>query len=57
MAFEPGMELFRRVPDYTVRHELEPFVTEEDLGSYFGGAAARLIGLEPGVAGRRLTCD
>ncbi len=57
MAFEPGMELFRRVPDFTVRHELEPFVTEEDLESYFGGAAARLIGLEPGLPGRRMTCD
>ena len=51
------MEVFRRVPDFTVRHELEPFVTEEDLESYFGGAAARLIGLEPGLPGRRMTCD
>jgi predicted TIM-barrel fold metal-dependent hydrolase len=57
MAFEPGMELFRRVPGYTQRHELEPFVTEEDLGTYFGGAAARLIGLTPEPASRRLTCD
>ena len=45
------------VPDFTVRHELEPFVTDEDLGSYLGGAASRLIGLEPQSAGRRLTCD
>jgi len=45
------------VPGYTERHELEPFVTEEDLGTYFGGAAARLIGLTPEPASRRLTCD
>ena len=57
MAFEPGMELFRRVPAFTARHDLEPFVTEADLESYFGGAAARLLGLEPGLPGRRVTCD
>ena len=57
MAFEPGMEMFRKVPEFTVRHELEPFVTEQDVESYFGGAAARLIDLEPDTAGRRLACD
>jgi len=45
--FNNGLELFRQVPAYTERHELEPFITQEDLDSFFGGAAARLIGLAP----------
>lgn len=44
--FNNGLEMFRQVPDYTQRHELEPYITEDDLDSFFGGAAARLIGIE-----------
>ena len=45
--FNNGLEFFRQVPDYTQRHELEPVITKEDLDSFFGGAAARLIGISP----------
>ena len=44
--FNNGLEFFRQVPAYTQRHELEPVITEEDLDSFFAGAASRLMGLE-----------
>lgn len=46
MSFATGQELFRKVADYTQRHELEPNVTQDDIDSFFGGAAAELLGFE-----------
>jgi uncharacterized protein len=43
--FQTGQRVFGRVADYTVRHDMEPYITEEDSASFFGGAAARLLGL------------
>src|SRR5690606_33639333 len=43
--FAPEIERYRKVPDYTVRHELEPFITQEDIDAFLGGNAARLLGL------------
>ena len=42
--FNNGLQFFRGVPEYTQKHDLEPFITEEDMDSFFGGAAERLIG-------------
>jgi len=44
--FNTGLELFRKVPEYTERHDLEPFIDDADLASFFGGAAARLLDIE-----------
>ncbi len=44
--FNNGLEFFRGVPEYTQKHELEPFITEGDMDSFFGGAAMRLAGIE-----------
>ncbi len=43
--FNNGLEFFRGVPEYTQKHDLEPFITEEDMDSFFGGAAERLAGI------------
>ena len=43
--FAPGLEYVRRIPDYTRRHELEPYLTEEDLAGVLGLSAAGLIGV------------
>jgi uncharacterized protein len=55
--FSAGKAFFERLPEYTRRHELEPFIDEEDMESFFGGAAARLIGLAPERPRARLACD
>ncbi len=36
-------ERFERVPEYTRRHELEPYITEEDMEMFFGGNALRFL--------------
>lgn len=41
--FNNGLEMFGKVPEYTQKHELEPYITAEDMESFFGGAANRLI--------------
>jgi hypothetical protein len=41
--FNTGLEFFREVPGYCERHELEPVITDEDIESFFGGAALRLM--------------
>jgi hypothetical protein len=41
--------LFVKVRDYTERHDLDPYITEEDEQSFFGGAALRLLDLEEAV--------
>jgi hypothetical protein len=46
VPFQTGKEFFGKVRAYTERHEMEPYITEEDERSFFGGAAARLLGLE-----------
>ncbi len=43
--FAPEIETYQKVPAYTVRHELEPFITEADIDAFLGGNAARLFGL------------
>jgi uncharacterized protein len=55
--FSAGKAFFERLPEYTRRHELEPFLDEEDMESFFGGAAARLIGLAPERPRARPACD
>jgi predicted TIM-barrel fold metal-dependent hydrolase len=44
--FQGGKDLFGKVRAYTERHEMEPFITEADEESFFGGAAARLLKLD-----------
>ena len=34
------------MPAYTVRHELEPYITEEDIDAFLGGNAVRLFGFK-----------
>lgn len=43
--FKSGYEILGQMPSYMQRHELDPVLTEEDMESLFGGAAARVIGL------------
>jgi predicted TIM-barrel fold metal-dependent hydrolase len=43
--FAPEIEMYRRVPDYTTRHELEPFITQEDIDWILGENAGKLLGL------------
>lgn len=45
--FNNGLEFFKGVPEFCERHEIGPAVTADDLETFFGGAAARLFGLEP----------
>jgi uncharacterized protein len=54
--FQPGIDLFNRVPEYCIKHDLEPAITQEDLDSFFGGAAARVIGLAPELITRKPHC-
>jgi predicted TIM-barrel fold metal-dependent hydrolase len=59
VPFQTGQEQFGKVPVYSERHEIEPIVTKEDLDSFFGGAAARMLGLvreEVAVGGRGAAC-
>jgi uncharacterized protein len=51
VPFQTGQELFSKVVDYSQRHEIEPFITEEDQDSFFGGAAARLLGFSKEIVG------
>jgi len=44
--FEPEIKMYRSVPEYTRRHELEPFITDEDIDGFLGLNAARLLGIE-----------
>ena len=44
VPFDTGKEFFGKVRDYTERHDLEPYITESDEQSFFGGAALRLLG-------------
>jgi predicted TIM-barrel fold metal-dependent hydrolase len=43
--FAPDIEMYQKVPEYTVRHELEPFITQEDLDLILGDNAAKLLDL------------
>ena len=49
VPFETGKAFFEKVRDYTERHDLDPYITEEDEQSFFGGAALRLLDLEEAV--------
>ena len=44
--FSSGYEFLRGIPGFTERHELEPFITDEDMESIFSGAAQRLLGFD-----------
>ena len=58
VPFDTGKEFFGRVREYTERHDMEPFITESDEQSFFGGAAVRLLGLPEAVpyAGHSPSC-
>lgn len=43
--FVSGYEKLGKMPGYMERHELDPILTDDDMESLFGGAAARLLGL------------
>lgn len=45
--FTSGKEFLDGMPGYAERHELDPYLTEEDMESLFSGAALRLLGLAP----------
>ena len=49
VPFTNGLDLFSKVAAYTHKHELEPFITEEDQAGFFGENAARLLGLRESV--------
>jgi uncharacterized protein len=51
VPFQTGQEQFGKVADYAQRHEIEPTPTQEDVDSFFGGAAARMLGLVKEVGG------
>jgi predicted TIM-barrel fold metal-dependent hydrolase len=51
VPFQTGQEQFNKVAGYAERHEIEPAITQEDVDSFFGGAAARLLGLVKEVGG------
>lgn len=40
------MARYKKIPEYTRKHELEPYITEEDLEMFFGGNALRFLGLQ-----------
>lgn len=48
--FASGHGFLQGIPDYTRRHELEPYIDDADMDSVFSGAAQRLLGL-PGAPG------
>jgi uncharacterized protein len=50
--FASGYEFLGRIPGFTERHELEPFITQEDMDSIFSGAAQRLLGFSDAPAYR-----
>ena len=49
VPFTNGLDLFSKVAAYTRKHELEPFITEDDQAGFFGNNAARLLGLRESV--------
>jgi hypothetical protein len=51
--FEPEIAMYKKVPDYSVRHELEPFIDQHDIAEFLGGSAAKLFGFSKGAAGPR----
>ncbi len=54
--FEPGLQFFRKIPAYTQRHELEPFISDEDMESFLSGAALRIMGEAPPIASKTAHC-
>ena len=46
VPFETGKAFFEGVRAYTEKLDLDPYITEEDEQSFFGGAALRLLSLE-----------
>lgn len=43
--FAPEIEVYQKLPRYTVKHELEPFITQEDIDLILGNNAASLLKL------------
>jgi predicted TIM-barrel fold metal-dependent hydrolase len=50
VPFDTGKAFFEKVRDYTERHDLDPYITEDDEQSFFGGAALRLLGVKEAPA-------
>jgi predicted TIM-barrel fold metal-dependent hydrolase len=48
--FEPEIAMYKKVPDYSVRHELEPFVDQRDISAFLGANAAKLFGFSHSAA-------
>ena len=49
VPFETGKAFFEKVSAYTERHDLDPYITDEDQESFFGGAAMRLLDFKEAV--------
>jgi uncharacterized protein len=46
-----SIELHRRLPEYTRKHDLDPNLTDEDIDAVLGLNAARLLGISVGTKG------
>lgn len=49
--FAPEVEMYQKVPEYTVRRELEPYITKEDIEGFLGKNAMPLFGFAANASG------